>query len=142
MINEQLVKQKLLSSSEYLKNISEILKQYSVDEFKNNFSIQLQMERSFEVVNQIIIDICTHILSTYSETPQNYANCFEILHKKNIIGGYLSEDLIKSVRMRNLIVHQYTVIDYAILYCSLSKLQNTFADFKTQILNWLSKTQG
>lgn len=120
--------------------MAEIIEQYSVEEFKNNFSIQLQVERAFEVVNQIIIDICTHIVSTFSETPENYANCFEILQRKNIIEETLSKNIIRSVRMRNLIVHQYTGIDYAILFSSLTKLQDDFSDFKTQILKWLDTT--
>ena len=139
MIDKQLIKHKFLSSDKYLKNITEIIEQYSVEEFKNNFSIQLQVERAFEVVNQIFIDICTHIVSTISETPENYANCFEILQRKNIIGVSLSKNLMRSVRMRNLIVYQYTGIDYEILFTSLSQLQDDFTDFKKQILYWIDR---
>ena len=138
LIDKQLIKKKFISSNEYLKNISEVVKQYSLQEFKNNFSLQLQVERIFEVINQIMIDVCTHIVSTLSESPENYANCFNILERKNIIEDKLAGDLIRSVRMRNIIVHQYTGIDYEKLYSSIAKLTGDFSDFKTQILNWLT----
>ncbi len=138
MIDKQLIKQKLLSSKEYLDNILMVKGKYTIDEFRDNFSLQLQMERAFEVINQIAIDVCTHILSSFSAIPANYANCFQILRERHVINESLSKDMIQSVRMRNLIVHQYAKIDYGILYNNLTQLQLDFTDFKNQILEWLS----
>ena len=41
--------------------------------------------------------------------------------------------------MRNLIVHQYGVIDYQMLFNSLKVLENDFLRFQNGILEWLEK---
>ncbi len=90
---------------------------------------------------QIIIDICTHIVASLDQAPQTYSGCMEVLKNKGILDLELSNNLIDAVKMRNLIVHQYEVIDYERLFSLISKLITDSEAYKNSILDWIKKIE-
>ncbi len=138
-LNHILIKEKYDHAKKYLVILRKILTN-STDVFISNFELQLEGERIFEVITQIILDICTHIVANSDvETPKSYSDCMQALNSLNILTKEKTERNISLIKMRNLIVHQYGIIDYEMLYQSLGTLERDFTSFKKDILRWIGK---
>jgi uncharacterized protein YutE (UPF0331/DUF86 family) len=76
-------------------------------------------ERNIETIKLWLIqlvqdaaDLCNHLaVRLLSEPPENYPECFELLHEAQILDETLAENLRKMARFRNLIVHRYWDVD-------------------------------
>ena len=136
-VNSEYIKEKLAYSKKYLERLKRIT-EISKEAFLDNFSLQLESERIFEVISQLMLDICTHIIAHSSESPPStYSECM-----KKLVGiGVFNEDdslkFIKIVKMRNLLVHQYSTIDQEMLFAALKTLISDFLHFKNKILSWV-----
>lgn len=138
-INRVLIEEKLNNSKKYLKSLKKLLDNPD-EKFISDLDMQLKGERLFEVLAQIMLDICTHIVAnTDIETPASYTDCLKALEKLEIFSKEISKTFISIVKMRNLIVHQYGIIDYQMLFSSLKKLEKDFLLFQNGILEWLEK---
>jgi uncharacterized protein YutE (UPF0331/DUF86 family) len=138
-LNPDLIKEKIAYSKKYLDRLGNIVK-FSKEEFTDDFSLQLESERIFEVISQLMLDICTHIVAYSNETPPiTYSDCMKKLVNIGVLEKKESNKFIKIIKMRNLLVHQYGVVDLEILYASLKMLQTDFLIFKEKILAWLEK---
>lgn len=60
-----------------------------------------------------------HIAIEGGYEPTSYADCFKFLEDKKLIGEV--EEIIKIVRLRNLLVRRYWNIDDSIIYRSIKK---------------------
>ncbi len=138
-INRVLIEEKMNNSKKYLNSLKKLLD--NPDEtFLSDLDMQLKGERLFEVLAQIMLDICTHIVAnTDIETPASYADCMKALEKLGIFSKENSTTFISIVKLRNLIVHQYGIIDHQMLFSSLKKLEKDFVLFQNGILEWLEK---
>ena len=138
-INSDFLKEKLVYSKKYLERLRRIT-EISEEAFLDDFSLQLESERIFEVISQLMLDICTHIIAHSSETPPStYSECMKKLVGVGVINEDDSPKFIKIVKMRNLLVHQYSVIDQGMLYAALKMLVTDFIHFKNKILSWVEK---
>jgi uncharacterized protein YutE (UPF0331/DUF86 family) len=66
----------------------------------------------FIVAIEACIDICSHIAEkTFSEVPESYAHCFDLLKEKGIIESQLAEGMSDFARFRNVLVHLYWKVE-------------------------------
>jgi len=138
-VNSNYLKEKLAYSKKYIEKLKSIIK-ISEKEFYDDFALQLQSERIFEVISQLMLDICTHIVAHSSVAPpSSYSDCMKKLVDLEVINEDDSINFIKIVKMRNLLVHQYTVIDIEILFAALKLLVTDFLHFKGKIMSWVEK---
>ena len=132
-----LIKDKFNQSKKYLLIINQLL-ELEFREFENNLEKKLVAERVFEILSQIVLDVCTHIVAKQKlTTPKNYADCINKLVDEGIIPPKYQERFRNIIRMRNLIVHQYVEIDYEFLFGVLKTLNDDFMIFQKFILQWL-----
>ncbi len=74
-IDPLLIEDKLNFSKRYLTVLKHILAK-SEDLFLEDIDLQLQGERIFEILSQIMLDICTHIVANSNvAAPKSYAEC-------------------------------------------------------------------
>lgn len=138
-INHVLIEEKLNNSRKYLKSLRKLLDNPE-ETFLSDLDMQLKGERLFEVLVQIMLDICTHIVANSDiETPASYADCLKALETLGLFSKEITTTFISLVKMRNLIVHQYGIIDYQMLFNSLKKLVKDFLLFQNGILEWSKK---
>ena len=136
-VNSDFLKEKLAYSKKYIERLRRIIK-ISDEEFLDDFSLQLQSERIFEVISQLMLDICTHIIAHSSETPPStYSECMKKLVDVGVLGENESNNFINIIKMRNLLVHQYGKVNLKLLFASLKMLDSDFLKFKEKILSWL-----
>jgi uncharacterized protein YutE (UPF0331/DUF86 family) len=78
---------------------------------------------------QIIIDICCHIVAEKNlGAPQNYSECISCLTENKFLNLDLGNKLIGMIGLRNLIVHEYGIVDIKRVFGYLDHLED-ISDF-------------
>src|SRR3989344_3125802 len=77
-------------------------------EFKKKFTNIRTAERNFQLIVEQASDINNHILlEEGKEAPDSYRESFIKIEKLGLIDSKVSKDLEKSVRLRNILIHEY-----------------------------------
>ncbi len=88
---------------------------------------------------QIIIDIACHIVGKYNlGNPNSYGNCVELLVKFNYIDESLGKNIRSMIKLRNLLAHEYTLIDVKKLSSYLVLLED-FRNFIRSVSGYLKE---
>lgn len=143
MIEKNLIIDKIKQGEQYCDELKSILPE-SYNEFMNQNLIKRSSERLFEIISQVILDICTHIVSNLPvETPGTYSQCISILASQNILPIQEESKFTSLIKMRNLVTHQYGTINYELLFEGLKTLITDFEQYSKHIMKWLNqKDQG
>jgi len=119
-----------------LKTIQEMTE----EQFLSDGIMQSFAERNLQIIAQAIIDICTHLVAhNHWGCPETYSDAVRVVSKHNVIEIDLAERLIDFVKLRNVLVHLYLVIDLKIVYHSV-KVILTDAILFTDAIYKLIKT--
>ena len=87
-----------------------------------------------------MIDIAAHIVASAKlGQPKSAGDLFVILAKAKILDQKLSQRLTQAVGFRNILVHQYSDIDYHLAYSDLKRKLKDLRDFAERINNYLRK---
>jgi uncharacterized protein YutE (UPF0331/DUF86 family) len=79
---------------------------------------------------QICVDLAMHKISTReSKVPQTMGQAFDILADQRIISESLAAHMRKAVGFRNIAVHSYENIDWAVVYASAKEHLNDFREY-------------
>lgn len=135
-------KNALIVRIERLKEELKFLKEnkpQTYDEFIKNPVKRRSLERSLEVALEAVLDIGRLIISLKNlPKPSDNTEIFDILALNNI----LPKDFAKNIRgiggMRNVLVHDYIIIDYRKVYEALEKLDH-FKKFVEYIVKAIEK---
>ena len=114
----------------------------SIEEVKKSPILKRLIERSFHLILEAILDICRHIVSSMGWGPAlSYSEFVELCHEHNVIDKKLKEEIIREIRLRNIIIHRYLEIDYRKLYEESEKLEGIVKEFERQILSFIRKLE-
>ena len=113
--------------------------QSSKEEFIMNFELQVQGERVFEVLSQILLDVCTHVMAVIKKNnlPSTYSDCMISLGELGVFSIDESRKYAKLTRMRNFISHNYDVIDAEQVFSGLQQIIVDFPSFREKFFLWL-----
>lgn len=82
---------------------------------------------------QIIIDIACAIVSSRNlGYPKSYAACLQLLGQAGYFDEALTQRLVRSVGMRNILIHEYLDVDDQIVFAALDNLDD-LRDFAAAI---------
>ncbi len=84
-----------------------------------------------EAISAIALHICRNIYGLEPETP---IHALKLLADKNLIQRSLFEELVKIIKLRNLLVHRYWVIDDKIIYDAIKKDFKYVEEFIKRVL--------
>lgn len=80
------------------------------------------------VAIEAALALCYHVSATHlRKVPEEYAQCFGILHEAAILPSELAARLQRMARFRNLLVHMYWKVDYGVVY---DVIQNSLEDLR------------
>ena len=114
----------------------------SIEEVEKSPILKRLIERSFHLILEAILDICRHIVSSMGWGPAlSYSEFVELCHEHNVIDKKLKEEIIREIRLRNIIIHRYLEIDYRKLYEESEKLEGIVKEFERQILSFIRKLE-
>ncbi len=126
MVNPDRIRTKLIHLDESIAILREAQK-YSYEDLLKSPLLYGGVERYLQVCIEILSDVGNHIISTENlgevHWNQDIATLF---YEKEFIDLKLKEIWVQMIKFRNLIVHEYTVIDKKEVY---RILQNHLDDF-------------
>lgn len=110
------------------------------EELVGNDVILSAVERNFQVAAECVLDIGNHIIAEEGfEGPDDNEDIIRILGEEGIISLDLAERMKGLAGFRNIIVHEYTGIDYGLLYNYLVHRLDDFRQYARYISSYLDK---
>jgi uncharacterized protein YutE (UPF0331/DUF86 family) len=117
--------EKLKRLEENLIVLTSIRDNFSLDDIKNDKVDEWGLRYGLFESIQIIIDLACSIVSEKNlGIPKNYSDCISLLTKNNYLDKELSSRILSMIGLRNLLVHEYGIIDVDKLYEYLDHLQD------------------
>lgn len=134
MIDKTLILRKLAELDTYLTQIKEY-QGISAEQYRQNWKDQRVIDRTFQLMIELCVDVANHIISEKAlPVPTSYANTFEILEGAGLLSANLAKTMVQMARFRNILVHQYTQVDAAIVVDILRNHLNDFILFRNEIV--------
>lgn len=105
----------------YLEELSDIVPA-KFDEYKSNNLVKAACERYFEKIVEAVTDITFMIIVKRKfRTPEDDIDAFKILLEHKVIDEELYKKLKQAKGMRNIIAHQYGVVDDETVFQSVGE---------------------
>jgi len=134
-INEKIIASRVSKLREYIKTLED-LKKTSLEAFLSTPTIRYATERCLHQAIECVIDIGSHIISALQlRKPEEYWEIAEILGENEIVPKEFAEHLVRMIRFRNILVHNYVSLDPSRVYAFL---QNRLGDFEL-FINYVIK---
>lgn len=101
------------------------------------------VERNFQVAIECILDIGNHIIAEKGfESPDDSSDIIRILGEEGIIPGDFTKRVKGIAGFRNILIHEYTGIDYKLLYNYLTNQLDDFREFAKYFSIYLEKEEN
>jgi uncharacterized protein YutE (UPF0331/DUF86 family) len=130
-------------SSEVLRRklayLRRLLRDLSAYEHANQAAIEAQhyaVERMIELLVGAASDLLFHLLTERGQHPGSYREAFKLAGEAGLLPPELAARLQQAAGMRNIIVHMYETIDYAIIHQSIGPLLSDFGRFVALAEGW------
>lgn len=137
MVDKALITNKLESLMRCVRRI-EAKRPNSKETLFQDFDIQDILVLNIERAVQLCVDICIHWTSSLGRpAPQSMAAAVIEAAEAKLIPSPLAERLARSVGFRNVAVHQYEKIDWAIVYAIAWDHLDDFRLFSSYVLKAL-----
>jgi uncharacterized protein YutE (UPF0331/DUF86 family) len=144
MIRENFVLRKITLIQNELVHLADLAK-YSLQEITSDFIKQAALERYLERIINRALDINQHLIAELStkdtNPPLDYAETFLRLTDCGIYPEEFSRRIARSVGTRNILVHEYDVIDYNSIYSSIADCLRDYHEYCDYILDFLEKSK-
>ncbi len=106
-----------------------------VTDLENDLDLQDVLVLNLSRAVQICVDIATHILSERKQPPpETMGKAFELLAQEGVLETELAQRLKKSVGFRNLAVHNYEAIEWAIVHAIATRHLVDFEAFARSVV--------
>ena len=110
-----------------------------VQELEQDWRTKRAVERSLQILIEIVIDVCQRILSLESQAPAATGrDALDRVIQMGILGRH--DAYSKMVQFRNFVVHRYERVDNAILVDMVNRRLVDFEQFRNEILAYIRRT--
>lgn len=142
MVDKAVILRKLSELELYLTQIREF-SVITLQAYKADWKTQRIVERTLQMMIETCADIANHVVSDRGmRAPTGYADSFSVLRENGIIAADLCGSMEKMAKFRNIVVHQYEVVDAEIVIAILSRRLGDFERYKDAILAYLKKPEA
>ncbi|HZD22266.1 MAG TPA: DUF86 domain-containing protein [Acidimicrobiia bacterium] len=118
-IDADVVRQKLAAIEDSLETL-EGLGDVDKTRLRQDRVVAAAVERLISRIVDLAVDINSHVVSAVAgRGPGEYAESFRMAAGVELIDSALSDDLVGSVGMRNVIVHQYVDLDPGLIAAAI-----------------------
>ena len=137
MVDRTLILRKLTNLEAYLDQIQEY-QDISLDAYVDDWKTQRIIERTLQMMIETCSDIAGHIISDQKyRVPTGYADTFKVLDENQILSHTLADSLSNMAKFRNVVVHDYDVVDGEIVIGILRKHLQDFKLFRDAVVAFL-----
>ena len=110
-----------------------------VQELERDWRTKRAVERSLQILVEIVIDVCQRILSLESQAPAATGrDALDRVIQMGILGRH--DAYSKMVQFRNFLVHRYERVDNEILADMVNLRLVDFEQFRNEILKYIRRT--
>ena len=109
----------------------------NAQQLAEDFDLQDILILNLQRAVQISLDIATSILADSPAVPSTMAEAFLLLHRQGVLSEAVARKLAKSVGLRNIAVHEYTSLDWNVVYAVAHTHIEDFAEFGREISAWV-----
>ena len=111
----------------------------TVQELDQDWRTKRAVERSLQILVEIVIDVCQRVLSLSGQTPATTGgDAVDRVIQMGILDRY--DAYFKMVQFRNFVVHRYERVDNAVLLDMVNRRLVDFERFHNEILAYVRKT--
>jgi uncharacterized protein YutE (UPF0331/DUF86 family) len=137
VVDRDLILRKLADLDQYLGQVSEY-REITVEAYRADWKTQRIVERTLQMAIEVCLDIATHIIADRRlRVPTTYAEAFEVLAEAGLLDPGQRDVLMRMSRFRNLLVHEYTRLDPAMVVRILREHLKDLAGFKAAVQSWI-----
>ncbi len=137
MVDRDLILRKLADLELYVSQVSEY-RDITVEQYRRDWKIQRIVERTLQMAIETCADIANHVIADRGlRVPATYAETFEVLAEAGLLDAGLREAMTRMSQFRNVLVHQYTDVNPAIVVRILRDQLQDFSRFRAVVLTWL-----
>ncbi len=106
---DRLYVEKLLSEIE---DAIKDVEHFTSKSFDNTTEAERYAVYSLIVMAEALVSLCIHIARrVYEEKPETPLHCYRVLRDKGLLSSEEFDDFVKFLKLRNLLVHKYWIID-------------------------------
>ena len=136
VVDSDVIDAKLRELSRRLRRV-EAKRPASVKQLATDEDLQDILTRNLELAIQTCIDIAFHLCGAHGVVPATAAEAFAQLGKRELIEPSLAERLQRAVGFRNVLVHEYTEVDWKIVMRVIRTDTRDLAAFGKAVLGLL-----
>ena len=137
-VDTEVIDARLRELSRRLRRV-EARKPASVKALATDEDMQDILTRNLELAIQSCIDIAFHLCGAHGKVPTTAAEAFAELAKLELIERGLAQRLQRAVGFRNVLVHEYTEVDWKIVMRVIRTDTRDLAAFGKVVLKLLEK---
>ena len=138
MVNKNIVYRYLESLEESISRIRNM--DLTLEMITGDEDVQDLLDRRMQKAIEACVDIAGHIVAANKlGRAETSGSLFQLLAKHKIISPELAQKLERAVGLRNIIIHEYTQIDYQLAYSNLEEKLGDLEAFARQIKNYLEE---
>jgi len=116
---------KLSQLEENIKTLKVLKESYTLDDLLSDKIDEWGLRYGLFESIQIIIDLACHIAAEKNlGTPKNYSDCISLLVSGKILKEELGKKIINMIGLRNLLIHEYGIIDVKKLFEYLDSIDD------------------
>ncbi|HHY34287.1 MAG TPA: DUF86 domain-containing protein [Firmicutes bacterium] len=139
MVDTLVIKRKLQKLSEYLDEL-EAMRGISLEEYLGDFRNKRVVERLIQLIVDVAVDINTHIVvGAGKPAPSDAYTSFIEVAKLGVLTQELACEIAPSAGERNIIVHEYEVIDDVIVFQSIGQTLEMYGRYIDAVLDYLKE---
>ncbi len=107
---------------------------------RSDYDLQDIVSLNLQRAVQICVDIAAHINADLdTRPPASMTDSFDNLNKENIISDEVCLRMKKSIGFRNIAVHEYSSINWDIVFSVATMEIDDFRKFAKEIFAWMNK---
>ena len=115
MVDRDLVLRRLALLDTYLEQLTPY-RQIDLEEYRQDWKTQRIIERTLHLAVETCMDLADHLVADRRlRVPETGAESFEVLAEAQLLPGELAAKLASMVGFRDILVHDYTRLDPAIV---------------------------
>lgn len=115
------------------------LKGVTRQELETNIEKRAKAERFLQLAIEVCIDIAELIISEAKmRTPESASDAIRLLGEGKILDREFAQEFSKSVGMRNILIHDYTEIDYEKIADAINNKLGDFEVFGQSVAKYLT----
>lgn len=138
-LDKGIVRRKLAVIVENL-NALELIKGMTREGYIKDIYKRKATERLLQELIEAAIDINTHIIvQTGDIAPDDYYESFIKAGRLNIISTDLAEKLAPSAGLRNRLVHEYDLLDHAMVLDAVKMAEELYPEYIKEVEDYISK---